>query len=398
MKFGTMNDSSHSICGYIPGPVFGVSEPSEQLLDGDLVSSQYGEYMGVDNVRDGPVVFDFGNSDVQFASHEPSSTICRSESHIGGSQIILDFENGVVRSADDVTKTVGVDDSNYGSRDVYRVIGSTFVGDSFKKYFRQSGSVPYVGESSLRRSVGGERVEIPSSGFGQRHKLRSFCRSRGRKCARTLKAVGGRVEVDDVRLEDVDRGGGKVVSQWPRDPPDEIKELFGDKGQIYHWIGSLCPTPGNPPRFLQLYIYDTQNEMANRMRHFPEGDSSQLDPEIVSSLIWVLDAHNELGCLFRTTRDIILANAIPKFRIRLFNVVGVREYDFPTSGTLGAIVFECVPNTRTHYDIIIESRDGFPQRFLSRNEAATRHRQKTVYEPILHVSASRMVGFLWPSF
>ncbi|GKB21465.1 hypothetical protein Tco_0855388 [Tanacetum coccineum] len=141
VKFGTMNDSSHSICGYTPGSIFGVSQPSEQFLDGDLVRLQYGEYMGVDNVRDGPVVLDLGNSEVQIASHEPLSTICRSKSHIGGSQMILYFENGVVRSADDVRKTFVVDDTDYGSRDVCRVIGSSFVGDSCEKYFRQSGSM-----------------------------------------------------------------------------------------------------------------------------------------------------------------------------------------------------------------------------------------------------------------
>ncbi|GJT53735.1 DNA helicase [Tanacetum coccineum] len=209
-------------------------------------------------------------NNVQFASHEPSSTICRSESHIGGSQIILDFENGVVRSADDVTKTVRVDDT-------WKITVSYF-----------------AGESSLRRSVGGQRVEIPSSGFGQRHKLRSFCRSRGRKRARTLKAT---LDWKMLTMEETVIGfvsivmlhfGGKAVSQWPRDPPDEIKELFGDKG-----------------------------------------DSSQLDPEIVSSLIWVLDAHNQLVRRFRTARDRVAAGEIPKFRIRLFNVVGVREDGFP---------------------------------------------------------------------
>ncbi|GJY14884.1 DNA helicase [Tanacetum coccineum] len=344
-----MNDSSHSICGYTPGSIF-----------------------------DGPVVLDSGNSEVQIASHEPSST-----SHIDGSQMILDFENGVVCSTDDVRKTFVLDDTDYGSRDVCRVIGSSFVGDSYEKYFRQSGSMASAGESSLRCSMGGQRgaavpslfqtnsrqislsrgesnpqpdfVEIPSFGFGERYNVQSFCRSRGRKRARNLKAFGGRVEVDDVRLEDVDRGGGKVVSQWSRDPPDEIKKLFGDEGSLY-------PTPGNPPRFLQLYIYNTDNEVANRIRHFPEGGSSQLDPEIVSSLIRVLDTHNELVRIFRTTRDIISANVIPEFWIRLFKVVGVCEYDLPTSGTLGEIVFESGPNTRTDYDVIIESRDGCPQR------------------------------------
>ncbi|GKF93369.1 hypothetical protein Tco_0280088, partial [Tanacetum coccineum] len=44
--------------------------------------------------------------------------------------------------------------------------------------------------------------------------------------------------------------------------------VFKVSGQIYHWIGSLCPEEGHDPRFLQLYIYDTQDEVANRMQNF----------------------------------------------------------------------------------------------------------------------------------
>jgi hypothetical protein len=39
-------------------------------------------------------------------------------------------------------------------------------------------------------------------------------------------------------------------------------------GQNYHRLGSLIPNHGNPPKFAQLYIYDTQNEISNRISHF----------------------------------------------------------------------------------------------------------------------------------
>ncbi|GKD34101.1 hypothetical protein Tco_1249610 [Tanacetum coccineum] len=41
--------------------------------------------------------------------------------------------------------------------------------------------------------------------------------------------------------------------------------VFKVSSQIYHWIGSLCLEEGHYSRFLQLYIYDTQAEVANRM-------------------------------------------------------------------------------------------------------------------------------------
>ncbi|GKA81789.1 DNA helicase [Tanacetum coccineum] len=118
--------------------------------------------------------------------------------------------------------------------------------------------------------------------------------------------------------------------------------VFKVSGQIYHWIGSLCPEEGHHPRFLQLYIYDTQDEVANRMQNFHE--------------------HNGLVRLFRTSRDKCSVGEIPGFKIRLYNKSGVRVYELPTSDILGGIVFEDEPNSRTDFDVITEFRGGPPQR------------------------------------
>src|SRR5262249_23148295 len=40
---------------------------------------------------------------------------------------------------------------------------------------------------------------------------------------------------------------------------------FTVHSQIYHFIGSLLPNEGQAPKFAQLYIYDTKNEMKNRL-------------------------------------------------------------------------------------------------------------------------------------
>jgi hypothetical protein len=59
--------------------------------------------------------------------------------------------------------------------------------------------------------------------------------------------------------------GGKIdtgVENGPGPPH------FIISGQNYHRIGSLVPKIGEPPKFAQLYIYDTQNEVNNRLSHF----------------------------------------------------------------------------------------------------------------------------------
>ncbi|PWA86411.1 helitron helicase-like domain-containing protein [Artemisia annua] len=138
--------------------------------------------------------------------------------------------------------------------------------------------------------------------------------------------------------------------------------VFKISGQIHHWIGTICPTNKDEPKFMQIYMLDTDNEVAHRMEPFGGKDSSGLKPEIVQHLIQILDANNELVQVFRTARDRINEGNIGDFKIQLYNVVGNRRYDLPSSHTLGAIVFEPDGNSQTDYDIIIEYKDRQPQR------------------------------------
>ncbi|XP_071728964.1 uncharacterized protein [Rutidosis leptorrhynchoides] len=138
--------------------------------------------------------------------------------------------------------------------------------------------------------------------------------------------------------------------------------VFKVSGQIYHWIGSICPQPGTRPRFLQLYIYDTDTEVENRMSHFGGGNSNRICEDIVRRLIVLLDSHNELVRLFRTARDKCNAAEIPTFKIRLFSVVGSKQHSLPTSDAIGAIVFDTGPQALSNYDVIIHQRSEYPKR------------------------------------
>ncbi|GJZ07058.1 DNA helicase [Tanacetum coccineum] len=99
--------------------------------------------------------------------------------------------------------------------------------------------------------------------------------------------------------------------------------VFKVSGQIYHWIGSLCPEEG---------------------------------------LIHVLDEHNGLVRLFRTARDICSAGEIPGLKITLYNKGGVRGYELLTSGLLGGVVFEDRLKSEMGFDVIIKFSGGLPQR------------------------------------
>ncbi|MCI04534.1 helicase-like protein [Trifolium medium] len=53
-----------------------------------------------------------------------------------------------------------------------------------------------------------------------------------------------------MKFDDTNKGG--------RGPP-----IIRIQGQTCHRIGSLLPITGQPPKFGQLYIYDTDNEIQN---------------------------------------------------------------------------------------------------------------------------------------
>ena len=58
------------------------------------------------------------------------------------------------------------------------------------------------------------------------------------------------------------------------------------------------------PRFTQLYIYDTYNEVNNMIGALiKEGENSKIDPHIVDGLLHMLDKSNALIQNFRMARD-----------------------------------------------------------------------------------------------
>lgn len=92
---------------------------------------------------------------------------------------------------------------------------------------------------------------IPPSGiqnlfFGQGDKSKHFLQHiRSYNSMFSFTSMGGRVD------RSVNTGSG---------PP-----TFRLSGQNYHLIGSLLPQHGERPHFSQLYIYDTENEISNRI-------------------------------------------------------------------------------------------------------------------------------------
>ncbi|XP_021980536.1 uncharacterized protein LOC110876681 [Helianthus annuus] len=137
--------------------------------------------------------------------------------------------------------------------------------------------------------------------------------------------------------------------------------VFKVSGQISHWIGSLCPSAGEKPRFLQMYVYDTLHEVENILRFFNSDDQHRLSPDVVSLLTRTLAETNEFVRLFKSAADLCSQQQVPEFAITLYNRSKQNIYGLPVAGTLGAIVRDNDP-LASDYDIVVHSKDGRAKR------------------------------------
>ncbi|KAF8110942.1 hypothetical protein N665_0077s0005 [Sinapis alba] len=120
---------------------------------------------------------------------------------------------------------------------------------------------------------------------------------------------------------------------------------FRIQGQTHHRIGSLLLFKGRPPKYLQLYIVDTNNEVSNRLKTMgqtsPEGT---LDETIIKSLIDMMDEHNCLATNFGKDFTISL---LPDKQKR-------KEYDLPTTDEVAGIIVGDMSSTIGHMDIVVQ--------------------------------------------
>ncbi|GKC42495.1 hypothetical protein Tco_1060217, partial [Tanacetum coccineum] len=92
--------------------------------------------------------------------------------------------------------------------------------------------------------------------------------------------------------------GGRVALRTYQVYPKYMKLFLEDRHfleniRAYNQMFSMTSlAEGEPPRFLQLYIYDTDNEVNNCMNHFG-GDNSSFRRDIAEGLIDLLDIHNQ---------------------------------------------------------------------------------------------------------
>nr|XP_009789935.1 PREDICTED: uncharacterized protein LOC104237479 [Nicotiana sylvestris] len=137
--------------------------------------------------------------------------------------------------------------------------------------------------------------------------------------------------------------------------------VFRMSGQNYHHIGSLLPKTGKKPQFAQHYIYDTENEIHNRMNSLLH---EEVDPKIVQGLSEMLDEHNILAKIFRMARDRYKQHPESVFRLRLLSdrTRDGRQYNIPTASEVAGLIIGDLTDENFQRDVIVEHRKNRHQR------------------------------------
>ncbi|XP_074336915.1 uncharacterized protein LOC141674090 [Apium graveolens] len=192
-------------------------------------------------------------------------------------------------------------------------------------------------------------------------------------CMFSMSSTGGKIDPS------INRGGAPYC--------------FKIEGVNYHNIGSLVPTNGNTPKFYQLYIYDTEDEINNKMNAVNDGRDA-VNEEIVQSLLHMLDQHNRLVKGFHRARERVRQNVVDEFKLVLISASsasGRPNHIAPSNEVAGLIV--TTPYAKGFRDTIIDSRvDGF-QRIYETDPHATETEDPDERGPREHISMKEFYNY-----
>jgi hypothetical protein len=111
---------------------------------------------------------------------------------------------------------------------------------------------------------------------------------------------------------------------------------FRIQGELYHKIGSLCPTEGQQPQFTQLYIHDTKCEHQNCHAVMPSLDQTTLDR--LFTMMYNINPYVEV---FKMARDMMATEGVPrdlKLRLIASRTKDARRYNVLTADEVVALM------------------------------------------------------------
>ncbi|RIA04962.1 hypothetical protein BRARA_K00755, partial [Brassica rapa] len=185
------------------------------------------------------------------------------------------------------------------------------------------------------------QVKLPLSRHFQRH-IRPY------NMVFSFTSLGGRVE------RSLKKGRG----------PD----MFQLEGENYHLLGAGITRPeGSEPKFGQLYIVDTENEVENRAnclslgkRPFQVKKNDHLRKDIIETLMKMLNEINPYVKKFRSARDRFNTDPENSFHMRIVSerLKDGRTYNTPTASEVAALIPRDFSLDMDKRDIVLQKNSG----------------------------------------
>jgi hypothetical protein len=146
--------------------------------------------------------------------------------------------------------------------------------------------------------------------------------------------------------------------------------VFKISGQVCYRIGSLIPSPFTLPEYAQLYLFDTEHEVSNRINVVSSSNNPfEANENIVQSLIQMLDSQNPIVRLFWSARERLLNPSSDHYTIRIFGDVDGHGdiFSFPVASEVVGLVVGDIGDNDVGRDIIIEDRASNLQQINERH-------------------------------
>jgi hypothetical protein len=126
--------------------------------------------------------------------------------------------------------------------------------------------------------------------------------------------------------------------------------------EIYHRIGSLLSNSETQPQFAQIYIYDTDHEIQNRLNIMPG-----LDPMILGELQQILHNINPYVNQFRQAGNLLKNNPSLDLKLVITNnrTKDPRRYNTPNASEVAAIMIGNGQEIEhQNQDIVLQPHEG----------------------------------------
>ena len=138
--------------------------------------------------------------------------------------------------------------------------------------------------------------------------------------------------------------------------------VFCVHGELCHRVGQLLPTEGHQPMYAQLYIYDPESALRERMQR---DVNSELSERTMRKLQNVLLEHHQYATLFRNAHELLLqypTDSSITIHLLADPARDQRRYNLPTVGEIAAVIPGDGSQATDSRDIVLHRRNGPLQR------------------------------------